>query len=346
MKADDDVLARVISVGICGTDREEASGGRAEPPQGGTDLVIGHEVLARVQQVGRSVTRVKQGDLVVFTVRRGCGTCLPCAMNRSDMCLSGNYRERGISGLDGYQTELVVDCERYAVRVPKELEAAGVLTEPLSVAEKAIDEAVRIQTARLPESAARPYWLHGRRCLVAGLGPIGLLAAMSLRLRGAEVYGLDIVDEAGARPAWLERIGGHYVDARRIPPDAVEKSMGGMELVIEATGVASLEMNLLDVLGRNGIYVLTGIPGGDRPLQIQGAELIRRLVLENQVMVGSVNASRDHFQMAVDDLEQAQARWPGHVERLITARRPYGEFAAVLTKHEPDEIKVTLEWGR
>ena len=50
--------------------------------------------------------------------------------------------------------------------------------------------------------------------------------------------------------------------------------------------------------------------------------------------------------MAVDDLEQAQARWPGHVERLITARRPYGDFAAALSKHEPDEIKVTLEWGR
>ena len=344
LKADDDVLARVIRVGICGTDREEASGGRAQAPQGGTDLVIGHEMLARVRQVGRSVTRVKQGDLAVFTVRRGCDTCLPCAMNRSDMCLSGNYRERGIWGLDGYQTELVVECERYAVRVPKELEATGVLTEPLSVAEKAIDEAVRIQTARLPESAARPYWLHGRRCLVAGLGPIGLLAAMSLRLRGAEVYGLDIVDEAGARPAWLERIGGHYVDARSVPPDAVEKAMGGMELILEATGVASLELNLLDALDRNGIYVLTGIPGGDRPLQIQGAELIRRLVLGNQVMVGSVNASRDHFQMAVDDLEQAQARWPGHVERLITARRPYGDFAVALSKHEPDEIKVTLEW--
>ncbi len=345
MKAEDDVLARVISVGICGTDREETAGGRAQPPRGSTELVIGHEMLARVVQVGGSVTRVRPGDLVVFTVRRGCDACLPCAMNRSDMCLTGNYRERGIWGLDGYQTELVVDSQRYAVRVPKELGATGVLTEPLSVAEKAIDEAVRIQTSRLPESAARPDWLHGRRCLVAGLGPIGLLAAMSLRLRGADVFGLDIVEEGSTRPRWLEKIGGKYLDARRIPPNAVETSMGGMELIFEATGVASLELNLLDALGWNGIYMLTGIPGGDRPLQLQGAELIRRLVLQNQAMVGSVNASRDHFQMAVDDLEHAEARWPGHVQRLLTASPPYTEFAAALTSHEPDEIKVTLEWG-
>ena len=343
--AEDQVKARVIRVGICGTDREEASGGRALPPAGRAELVVGHEMLGRVVETGRAVRRLTAGDLVVFTVRRGCGACLPCAMGRSDMCLTGDYRERGIWGLDGYQAEIVVDSERYAVRVPPELESLGVLTEPLSVAEKAIDEAVRVQTARLPESAARPYWLHGRRCLVAGLGPIGLLAAMSLRLRGAEVFGLDIVDEGSTRPRWLSDIGGSYIDARKVSPRSVQETLGGMELLFEATGVASLELNLLDALDRNGIYVLTGIPGGDRPLQLQGAELIRRLVLGNQVMAGSVNASRDHFQMAVDDLGRAHARWPGHVETLITDRRPAGDFQKALASHDADEIKVTLEWG-
>jgi len=118
-----------------------------------------------------------------------------------------------------------------------------------------------------------------------------------------------------------------------------------MELILEATGVAALELNLLDALDRNGIYVLTGIPGGDRPLQLQGAELIRRLVLGNQLMVGSVNAARDHFQMAVDDLLHARSLWPGHVEKLITARRPCADFKAALADHQPDEIKVTIEWA-
>jgi len=340
----DDVKVRILRVGICGTDREEASGGRALAPEGRKDLVIGHEMFGEVVETGKDVTAVKPGDYAVFTVRRGCGECVPCLMNRSDMCMTGKYHERGIWGLDGYQTEFVVDKEQYAVRVPDDLEQVGVLTEPLSVAEKAIDESVRVQSARLPEAAATPNWLYGRRCLVAGLGPIGLLAALALRLRGAEVYGLDVVDAASARPQWLSRIDGMYVDGRKVPPGKAEQELGQMDLIFEATGVASLEFNLLDALGKNGVYVLTGIPGGDRPLQLDGAELIRRLVLGNQVMIGSVNASRGYFQMAVDDLARARLAWGGHVTRLITHHRPFSDFQSVLTGHEADEIKVVLEW--
>jgi glucose 1-dehydrogenase len=341
----DDVKIRIIRVGICGTDREEASGGRALAPQGRTELVIGHEMFGRVVETGKSVTRVKSGDFAVFTVRRGCGECMPCMMNRSDMCLTGKYHERGIWGMDGYQTEYVVDKEQYIVRVPDDMETIGVLTEPLSVAEKAIHELIHLQSARLPEAAATPHWLYGRHCLVAGLGPIGLLAALALRLRGAEVFGIDVVDAASARPQWLNHIGGKYVDGRRIPADKVEHELGGMDLILEATGVAILEFNLLDALGKNGVYVLTGIPGGDRPLQLDGADLIRRLVLGNQIMVGSVNASRDHFQMAVDDLSRARLRWGDHVAGLITHRLPFADYKSVLTRHEQDEIKVVLEWN-
>jgi threonine dehydrogenase-like Zn-dependent dehydrogenase len=332
-------------VGICGTDREEAAGGRAAAPAGQGDLVIGHEMLGRVVEAGRSVTRVRAGDYAVFTVRRGCGKCLSCAMNRPDMCRTGGYRERGIWGLDGYQAEYVVDREQYIVRVPPDLKSVGVLCEPLSVAEKAIDEVVRLQAARLPDAPATPDWLYGRRCLVAGLGPIGLLAALVLRIRGAEVYGLDVVEAGSARPAWLEGIGGHYVDGRKVPPDRMDETLGPVEVIVEATGVAALEFNLLDALAPDGIYVLTGIPGGDRPLQVPGAELIRRLVLGNQAMLGSVNAARDHFQMAVDDLASAHLRWGDHAARLITHRHLLSDFEAALSKHPADEIKSVIEWA-
>jgi threonine dehydrogenase-like Zn-dependent dehydrogenase len=334
--AAEEVKVRVLAVGICGTDREEAAGGRARSPEGRKELVIGHEMLSQVVATGKTVSRVKPGDLAVFTVRRGCGSCSHCRMNRPDMCSTGNYRERGIWGLDGYQTEYVVDNEQYVVRVPGEIGASGVLVEPLSVAEKAIDEAVRLQAARLPAAAATPNWLYGRRCLVAGLGPIGLLAALALRLRGAEVFGTDIVDSNSARPRWLSHIGGAYVNGRSVPPEKVADSLGGMELVFEATGVAALEFDLLDALTVNGVYVLTGIPGGDRPVQLAGAQLIRRLVLGNQVMVGSVNASRDHFQMAVDDLAHARLRWPGHLEGLVTHLLPAARFQEALSRQQPE----------
>jgi threonine dehydrogenase-like Zn-dependent dehydrogenase len=344
--AQDQVKVRIIRVGICGTDREEVSGGRADAPEGQKELVIGHEMFGQVVNVGSSVTRVKPGDYAVFTVRRGCGECACCLMNRSDMCQTGKYRERGIRGLDGYQTEFVVDQQQYIVHVPAELEPVGVLMEPLSVVEKAIDEALRVQTVRCPDYAVTPDWLHGRRCLVAGLGPVGLLAAMVLRLRGGDVYGLDVVDSNTARPKWLDAIGGYYVDGRQVPADQVEKKIGGMDFILDATGIVQLEFNLLDALALNGMYVLTGIPGGARPLQIPGAELIRQLVLDNQVMLGSVNAARGHFQMGADDLAQAHLRWGAQIAGLITNRYSPDQFAGLKDQHEPDAIKEIIEWAQ
>lgn len=346
VQSPEEIKLKVIHVGICGTDREEAVGGRALAPAGQTDLVLGHEMLGQVVETGADVKRVRPGDFAVLTVRRGCAKCLPCQMNRSDMCLTGQYRERGIWGMDGYQCEYVVDREQYVVRVPPEISTIGVLTEPMSVAAKAIYEALQLQQARLPAAPATPNWLYGRRCLVAGLGPVGLLAALVLRLRGAEVYGLDVVDEQTTRPQWLRAIGGHYLDGRRVAPEQVGDSAGGaMELIFEATGIPSLEFNLLDALATNGVYVLTGIPGGQRPVNVAGAELIRRLVLKNQVMLGSVNAARDHYQTAVNDLGQARLLWGDHISRLITTRHAHTDFNAALQDHGPGEIKVVIEWA-
>ena len=344
ISAPDDVKVKVIRVGICGTDREETAGGRSLAPDGSSDLVLGHEMFGRVVEAGKSVTRVKAGDFVAFTVRRGCGKCLPCLMNRSDMCLTGEYHERGIWGLDGYQTEFVVDKEQYVVHIPTELEAIGVLAEPTSVAEKAIDEAVRVQTSRLPDAGSTPGWLYGKKCLVAGLGPIGLLASVVLVLRGARVYGLDIVDEATTRPQWLKTIGGKYLDGRKVPAQKVADSVVPMDMIVDATGVAPVEFNLLDALALNGVYVLTGVPGGDRAIQIDGADLIRRLVLKNQVMIGSVNAARDHFQMAVDDLAHARLLWGDHLTKLITDKHRFDDFLSAFQHHADNEIKSVIEW--
>ncbi len=346
IEGSDQVKLQVLQVGICGTDREEVAGGRAEAPARREELVIGHEMLGRVVEIGSQVTRVTQGDLAIFTVRRGCGHCLPCRMNRPDMCLTGDYLERGIKGLDGYQTEFVVDREQYVVRVPPGLQQTGVLTEPLTIAEKAIDETVRVQNVRLPDAASRPDWLYDRRCLVAGIGAVGLLASLALRLRGAQVYGLDIVDGDSTRPRWLEAIGGTYLNGRMIAPDQVDSQVGPMDLIFEATGVARLEFNLLDALATNGIYVLTGIPGGDRPLEIPGAQLVRQMVLDNQLMLGSVNASRDHFQMAVDDLTRAEGRWPGALQKLITASYTKDDFMDRFSTHESGSIKTIIEWAK
>jgi threonine dehydrogenase-like Zn-dependent dehydrogenase len=167
---------------------------------------------------------------------------------------------------------------------------------------------------------------------------------MALRLRGAQVFGLDVVDANSARPQWLAHIGGNYLDGRKIAAGQVQSAVGCIDLILEATGVASLEFNLLDALGQNGVYVLTGIPGGERPIQIPGAELLRQLVLKNQLMLGSVNAARDHFQLAANDLAQSRLLWGDHVDKLITNRHRYNDFEAALHHHSADDIKTVIEW--
>src|SRR6185295_9759048 len=131
------------------------------------------------------------------------------------------------------------------------------------------------------------------------------------------------VDAGTPRPRWLALIGGHYLDGRQIAPGHRVDQLGTFDLIFEATGIASLEFDLLDALAINGVYAVTGIPSGNGPLTLSGAEFMRRLVLRNQVIVGSVNASRNHFQLAVNHLVRAEARWPQHVVNLITHRHRF-----------------------
>ncbi len=341
----DEVKLQVMRVGICGTDREEVAGGRAAAPPGSEELIIGHEVLGRIVEVGPAMSSLLPGDYATFTVRRECSHCPACAIHRSDMCYSGDYADRGIKRQDGYQAGYVVDSERYGVKITPEVSSVGVLAEPMSIAQKAIDEALRIQAARLPDMKQREKWLNGRLTLVAGLGPVGLLAVLALRLRGAEVLGLDVVDANNRRARLLERVGGKYVDGRKTGAEALGRHWGQVELIFEATGVANLEFDLLSALGRNGVYVLTGLPGGDRPVSLDGPALVRGLVLGNQVMAGSVNASYEHFRLGVEDLRKARAAWGDALDEMITHRFPIAEFRRALTERPSDEIKAVVEWG-
>jgi Zn-dependent alcohol dehydrogenase len=211
--------------------------------------------------------------------------------------------------------------------------------------QKAIDEAGIIQKGRLPYLQNNEHWLQGKTALVAGLGPIGLLAALVLRLKGADVLGLDIVDPASPRARLLEQMGGTYIDDKTLDPEAFRKKYPQVNVIIDAAGVAKLDFDLLDLLGINGIFVLTGVPGDQRQLNVDGAKLMRKLVLKNQVMLGSVNESIHHFENGLLDLEEANTKWPGLVKKFISEKIPYNSFEKAFSHHTPDEIKVVIEWS-
>lgn len=344
IQADDEVKLKVLEVGICGTDREAITvPGRAFPPKGEHELILGHEMIGEVVEAGKKVTHFKKGDFAIVTVRRGCEKCFSCKNERADMCSSGDYLERGIKGLHGFMAEYVVDRVENLVKAPASLRMYGVLTEPLSVVEKALDEMLKVQKARLPDWHDITQYKN-KKVLVAGLGPIGLLACIILRLHGFQVIGIGRTDSNSLRAKIVQEIGGTYVDLRSTPLKEIPRHFGQIDMIFEAAGAPRLELDLFDVLGINGGYVLTGVPH-DEFFEINGGHLVQDFVLKNQIALGCVNASKKHWEMAVADLARAVKSWEPVLRSLITTNIPYSKFIDATLHPHKEGIKTIVDWS-
>jgi len=314
---DGGLLVEPLYLGVCGTDREIVEGGHGEPPPGRERLVLGHELLGRVRDTG---------ELVAGIVRRPDPVpCACCAQGEWDMCRNGQYTERGIKALDGYGAELVTLEADFAVSIPDELGTLGVLTEPSSVLAKAWEQIDRIST--------RACSVH-ERVLVTGAGPIGLLAALMGMQRELEVHVLDRASE-GVKPETVQALGGRYHSgditdvAEEIEPD----------IVVECTGVAELVAGAMQHTAPGAIVCLTGV-APSRTLSVDVGALNNELVLENDVVFGSVNANRRHFEQAVASLRDADQDW---LRGLITRTVPFDRWPDALEKGD-DDIKVVVEF--
>lgn len=330
------VRLRMLQVGICGTDREIASYMFGAAPEGFDYLVIGHEGLAEVIEAGPEAHGVQPGDLVVPTVRRPCEDpgCIACRNDRADFCTTGTYLEHGIQRMHGFLTELVVDEARYMRKAPPAIRDVAVLVEPLTIAEKAFIQAERVQT-RLPWEKPAP------NALVLGAGPVGLLGAMALRLRGCAVTVYSREPETDVRAGIVRGIGAKYVSARDETLAQMAKSIGSIDLIYEATGSAHLAFQSLEILGSNGLLLLTGVPGEHAPEPLDLGSMITRMTLRNQCLLATVNAGNDAFDRAISDLTQICARWPDAVRGLITRRFRLEDFETPL--RDASEIKSVVQ---
>jgi len=340
-----DVKLRMIDVGICGTDREIAAFQYGTPPTGSDYLVIGHESLGEVIEVGPAVTRVKIGDLVVPMVRRPCphDYCVACRADRQDFCFTGDFQERGIQEKHGFMAQFVVDDEKYMNPVPKEMRDVAVLVEPLTIAEKGLTQVWQVQH-RLPWSCpvtpgkAAP---HCHRALVLGAGPVGLLGAMALMNNDFDTYVYSKEPAPNPKSQLLESIGAHYISSEKLAPEMLPQHIGNIDLVYEATGASSLSFEMMKYLGTNSIFVFTGVPGRKGPIEVDTDLVMRNLVLKNQVVFGTVNAGRDSFENSIRDLNIFFARWPVAVKSLITGRFPI-EAHRDLLLGRPEGIKNVI----
>jgi threonine dehydrogenase-like Zn-dependent dehydrogenase len=324
-ESDGPVLVETLAVGVCGTDAEIVSGAYGWAPPGRDRLVLGHESLGRVLEAPAGAP-VAAGDLVVGIVRRPDPVpCPNCAVGEWDFCRNGLYTERGIKAHDGYCSERYRITPEFAVKIDPELGALGVLLEPTTILAKAWEQVERI--------GSRAHW-EPHTVLVTGAGPIGLLAALVGVQRGLEVHVLDQVT-TGPKPDLVHDLGATYHTG------AVAAACRHPDVVIECTGVGSLVFDAIGNVGPNGVVCLTGVSSGGRTLVVDAGSLNRMLVLENEAVVGSVNANRRHYEAAVSALAKADRAW---LERLVTRRVPLDRWQEALARR-PDDVKVVIEVG-
>ena len=303
------VLVKVLRVGVDGTDKEINAAEYGMSPQGYDFLVIGHESFGRVEAVGPAVTELSPGDYVVATVRRP-GASIYDKIGTYDMTTDDTYFERGINLRHGYLTEYYVDDPEYIVKVPQGLKEVGVLLEPTTVVEKGIAQAYEIQR-RLR------VWRPRRAC-VMGSGTIGLLAAMALRLRGLDVTVLSRTPRPYLNADLVDALGARYATVTDLPLAEAAKKHGPFDLIFEATGYSPVVFEAMEALGKNGVLVLSSVTGGDPRVEVPADRINLGFVLGNKVMVGTVNANREYFELGVRDMAQAEVQCPGWLARLLT----------------------------
>src|SRR3954468_5905149 len=329
-------LVRVIEVGVCGTDLEILRGEYGEAPPGDDYLIIGHENFGRIEQAPES-EEFAAGDLVVCIVRRPDPVpCKACAAGEFDMCSNGQYTERGIKGRHGFMSEYFTETPAYLVKLPAELEGNGFLIEPLTVVEKAVQQAIEIQR--------RLVW-ELEEAVVTGAGPIGLMATFLLRSMGIKVWTVDIVERSSNRAKMVEACGATYVKGDETSLLQLSQELGDhIDLIVEATAVPQIVFESMDAVGPNGVVALTGVSAGSRKLEVAGAHLNFEMVLMNKVVFGSVNANKRYYASAVKDLASFEQLWPGLCSQVITRRVPYGDFADALTPRPGIDVKSTVSF--
>ena len=328
------VLVRVLKVGVDATDREINEALYGNPPPGFTYLVLGHESFGVVEAVGAKVRSVKPGDYVTATVRRPGGSIYD-QIGTYDMTSEETYYERGINLLHGYLTEKFVDSEEYIVQVPPGLKHLHVLMEPMSCAAKAIQQAYEVQR--------RMRVWRPRVAYVLGVGQIGLLATLLLKLRGLEVYSCARSKAPTRSSKIVQGLEATYVSTSETSLEDLSKRVGKADLIIDATGSSEVAFSAMQYLGHNGVLVWTSITGGKNTTTVPSDKINIEWVLGNKLLLGSVNANREYFESGIKDLAMGEMMYPGVVERILTnpvnGLDQYAEMMRLLVE-EKSALKV------
>ena len=329
-----EALVRTLRVGVDGTDHEVLEGSHGGPPAGAEHFVLGHEAVGVV--VDPNDTELEEGDVVVPTVRRppASGTNEYFEKNQPDMAPDGMYAERGIVGAHGFMSEYFTSPSNYLVRIPRSQAELGFLIEPISITEKAREQAYASRSA---------FDWNPSSALVLGNGSLGLLTLAMLKAddKGYEsLYCLGRRDRPDPTIDVIEKLGATYVDSRETPVEEVPSAHEGMDFIYEATGFPKHAIQSVQALAPNGVAALLGVPS-DWKFEVDAGAFHREMVLHNKALVGSVNSHVKHFEAATVTFTKLP-RW--FLRDLVTGVHPLSEFEAAF-EDDDTTIKTAIEFG-
>jgi L-gulonate 5-dehydrogenase len=262
---ENEVLVKVKAAGICGSDVHIYHGKNAFATY---PRVVGHEFVGEIEKVGSRVQNIKVGDRVAIDPVVSCGHCHPCRIGRHNVCKTLNVL--GVHRDGGYQ-EYVAVAATSAHKLPENISwEVAAMIEPYTIAAQVIDRG-RLTTADT--------------VLICGAGPIGLVILQAVKMVGARVAIMDVIE---TRLNWAKEMGADLVINAKTS-DMTKEMMAftnneGASLILEATGnVNVLETCIHSIASPAGRVVVLGfstelvkIPQVDimsRELEIIGTRL-------------------------------------------------------------------------
>ena len=245
-----DVLLKIDTVGICGSDMHYYNEGRIGDQVIEFPFTIGHECSAVVEETGKTVSKVKEGDIVAIEPSVSCNHCSQCLSGREHTCL--NQKFLGCPGqVDGCLSEYLVMPEKNCYPVSGNMNAEeAALVEPLSIGYYAVQFLKHIKNIN---SAA-----------ILGAGPIGLGVMIALQNKGIEkIYFTDILDYRISAAKKAGAIWGGNPDKENIVTILQDINPQLFDVVIECCGKQDALDQAIEILKPGGILLIVGIPEED-----------------------------------------------------------------------------------
>jgi L-idonate 5-dehydrogenase len=304
------VRIRFGAGGICGSDMHYYRHARTGDFVVTSPLVLGHEIAGEVVEISGSAPGLKTGDRVAVNPSRWCGHCTPCREGRLNLCENIFFMGSASKTphMQGGFSSLFDAIPAQCIKIPDHVSyQAAALAEPLAVCLHAV---------------ARAGDINGKRAVLFGSGPIGLLTMLAARRAG--IAETTVVDIAAAPLAFATRLGAnHVIDISK--GDEALKVVAPYDVAFEVSGTAAGLASAIGAVRRGGIVVQIGnLPGGQIPTPA------------NAVMAKEIDL-RGSFRFGPEFMTAVELIASGGVDvlSLVTAERPLSVA--------PDAVRLALD---